>query len=320
MFALENQNPDPFQGDFAEGGKVFDPQADRWAIDGTLLNAGKKRYFIWSGWEGDENVRQNVYIAPMSDPVTISGPRVEISRPQLPWETIGEPHINEGPEVIVRKNVVHLIYSASGSWTDAYCLGLLTAKVDSDLLSPSSWKKHDKPVFERANGVPGPGHASFVKSPDGKQDWIVYHAARFQGAGWTRNVRTQPFAWQKNGLPNFGTPVDPNAPIHVPSGDPPHVRYEAEKATLSGVARIVQRPEASNKAKVGYIDTPESYVEFTVAAVKAGKHVVAVRFGNGTEGRQVASHQVSANGKAMEELSYPNSGGTTGRTLSCRSN
>ena len=26
------------------------------------------------------------------------------------------------------------------------------------------------------DGVFGPGHNSFVKSPDGREDWIVYHA------------------------------------------------------------------------------------------------------------------------------------------------
>ena len=308
MFVLENQNPDPFDGQFDERGKVHDRHSDKWAIDGTLLSANKKLFFIWSGWEGDNNVAQNLYIAPMSDPMTISGPRVEISKPRLPWEKVGEPHVNEGPQVIVRNNVVNVIYSASGSWTDDYCLGLLTAKLDSNLLSPMSWKKLDQPIFRRGNGVRGPGHASFVKSPDGKEDWIVYHAARFAGAGWTRNVRTQPFSWQKNGLPNFGMPVNPNIAIEIPSGDPSHVRYEAENAKMGGVARIAQHASASRGTKVGHIDTPESHVEFTVQATSAGKHIVSVRFGNGTSENRAANHRVSVNDMAMGELKYPNSG------------
>ncbi len=241
MFALENPTPDPFKGKFIEKGKVFDPTADKWAIDGTLLEAKERLYFIWSGWEGDQNVRQNLFIAPMGNPWTISGPRVEINRPELPWETVGEPNVNEGPEVLVRDGSVHLIYSASGSWTDDYCLGMLTAKLDGNLLSRSSWKKHKEPVFRRSGEVQGPGHASFVKSPDGKEDWIVYHAARYAGSGWTRNVRAQPFTWRKNALPSFGAPVDPNRPIPLPSGDRSHTRYEAEKAKLGGTARIAPR-------------------------------------------------------------------------------
>lgn len=313
MYAFENPNADPFQGEFVERGKVFDPKADKWAIDATLLNLKGKLYFIWSGWEGDENVHQILYIAAMSDPVTLSGPRVEISRPRHAWETIGSdfskrlPTVNEGPEVLIRGDAVHIVYSAGGSWTDDYCLGLLTAKLNSNLLSPSSWKKHDQPIFQRGNGVRAPGHCSFVKSSDGKEDWLVYHAARYPGANWNRHVRIQPFAWN-NGVPQFGRPSDPNVPIPIPSGDPVHTRYEAEKAKLGGVARIIPRPDASGQAKVGYIDSPESFVEFNVVASKAGKHVVSVRCGNGTSDKLVSSHKISVNDTAIGTLSYPNSG------------
>jgi len=308
MFALQNSNPNPFEGEFLALGKVFDAKADRWAIDGTLLNADGKQFFIWSGWEGFENVQQNLYIAPMSDPVTINGPRVQISSPKHAWEAVGTPHVNEGPEAIIRNGVVYLIYSASGSWTDDYCLGLLTAKVDSDLLSPSSWTKHDQPVFRRGNGIQGPGHASFVKSPDGKEDWIVYHAARFQGSGWTRNIRIQPFNWLKNGLPNFGTPVSPNIAIPIPSGDPHHTRFEGENATFGGTVQAVSSSEASNKSKVVSIDTPESFLDFRVLAESEGKHVLSVRFGNGTVDRKMASHNVLINGDAVGKIFYPHSG------------
>jgi GH43 family beta-xylosidase len=314
MHVLENENADPFQGEFKLRGKVFDAGADRWAIDGTLLNLKERLFFIWSGWEGNENVRQNLYIAPMSDPVTLSGPRVEISRPQFAWEKAGSdrdrqlPEVNEGPEVLIRGNWVHIVYSAGGSWSNDYCLGMLSAPLDSDLLSPVAWKKSQTPVFHRANGVRGPGHCSFVKSPDGQEDWLIFHAARYENAGWNRLIRAQPFLWQNNGFPNFGAPVDPNVPIPLPSGDPPHVRYEAETAKLSGAARVVPRPEASSGAKVGHIHTPQSFVEFTATASAAGDHVIAVRFGNGTDARRVASHKVALNGSDLGEVKYPNSG------------
>ncbi len=312
MFVLENENPDPFQGEFVLRGKVFDPQADRWAIDATLLNLKGRLYFVWSGWEGDQNDRQNLYIAPMDNPLRLSGPRVEISRPQFAWEKAGSggrlPEVNEGPEVIVRHNAVHIVYSAGGSWTDDYCLGVLTARLSSDLLAPTSWKKSQQPVFHRGNGILGPGHCSFVKSPDDKEDWIIYHNARYSNARWNRLVRAQPFTWQKSGVPNFGLPIAPNAPIRLPGGDPPHVRYEAEHARLGGLARIIPRPEASNNAKVGYIDSPDSFVTFVVSAAAAGTHILSVRFGNGMPERQLATHKVEVNQAAAGELSYPYSG------------
>jgi GH43 family beta-xylosidase len=308
MFVLENENPDPLKGEFVNKGKLFDPKADRWAIDGTVVELGEKLYFIWSGWEGDENVRQNLYIAPMKDPLTLGGPRVEISRPSLPWEKVGTPHVNEGPQVVIRGQTINLIYSASGSWTDDYCLGLLTAKVGSDPLDPASWKKHDKPVFKSGGGVLAPGHASFPRSPDGKEDWIVYHAARFPGAGWTRNVRAQPFAWNEDGTPSFGAPVSPDKPIALPAGDPPRLRYEAEHATLAGKARTAKHASASGGELVGAVETAESHVEFGVSVPDAGKYVLVVRFAHGTPKNRPATHRLSVNGEDAGTIRYPNSG------------
>ena len=69
-------------------GKVYDSTTDRWAIDGTVLEADNGAlYFIWSGWPGSVDGLQNLYIAPMSNPWTISGPRVLLSTPQLSWES-----------------------------------------------------------------------------------------------------------------------------------------------------------------------------------------------------------------------------------------
>ncbi len=216
MIVLEGDADDP-QKPFSFKGKIADP-SDRWAIDGTvfLLDDGRS-YFIWSGWEGTENVAQFLYIAPMSNPWTISGPRACISRPEHEWEKRGRPLINEGPQILRNGGRVFLIYSASGSWTDDYCLGQLKW-TGGDPMKPSSWVKKDGPVFSRTADVFGPGHASFVKSPDGREDWIVYHAARRKGSGWDRDVRIQEFAWNADGSPDFGTPVSPGVPLPVPSG------------------------------------------------------------------------------------------------------
>jgi GH43 family beta-xylosidase len=217
MFVLESETDDPL-GKYVDKGMM--DTSGRWAIDGTTLQkADGSLYFIWSGWEGTENVSQHLYIAAMSNPYTISGKAVEISRPSYDWELIGNPTINEGPQVLLHGDQIFVIYSASGSWTDDYCLGMLSTKMNSDLLNPASWKKHDKAVFAKTDMVFGPGHSSFVKSPDGKEDWILYHAAKTQGSGWSRNVRMQSFQWNQDGSPNFGTPVAEGVPIAVPSGE-----------------------------------------------------------------------------------------------------
>ncbi|KAF3888511.1 MULTISPECIES: family 43 glycosylhydrolase [Nostocales] len=305
MFVLENASPDPFRGNFVDRGKIFDKKNDKWAIDGTVLTVSGKRYFIWSGWEGDNNVQQNLYIAPMSNPTTLGSSRVKISSPTYPWESFGSPPtVNEGPQVIIKDKTINLIYSASVGWTNNYALGLLTAKVGSNLLSPSAWRKYKEPVFQSGNGVVSPGHSSFVKSPNNKEDWIVYHAANFLSAGWNRHIRTQRFGWNRDGTPNFGSPAPVNAPISLPSGEPQHDRYQAEDALFTGAAKIISNPNASNGAKVGYIDNPQSNVEFRVRVNKRGTYNMSVRFGNGTEGGKEASHKLYINGKELPALRY----------------
>ncbi|HEV2319297.1 MAG TPA: glycoside hydrolase family 43 protein [Verrucomicrobiae bacterium] len=216
MYVLEGTSQDP-QQPFVFKARIAAP-SNRWAIDGTVLEMPDgKLYFIWSGWDGNENVAQNLYIAPMSNPWTISGRRVCISRPQYSWERNGLP-INEGPETLWHKNRVFVIYSASGFWTDDYCLGEL-AWTGGDVMDPKSWIKKPTPVFAGTATVFGPGHCSFVPSPDGTEDWIVYHAHVRRGSGQLRDVRIQPFTWNADGSPDFGSPVSPGVPLRRPSGE-----------------------------------------------------------------------------------------------------
>ena len=204
---------------FTSRGKIYDATTDRWAIDGTVLEATNGAlYFIWSGWPGNTDGLQNLYIAPMSNPWTISGSRVLLSTPQLAWES----WIQEGPEVLQRNGKVFLVYAANQSWTDNECLGMLVNS-DGNYLNPTSWTKLPQPVFQtisNATGaVYGPGHCGFTQSLDGTEDWIVYHAAKYSGAGWTRNIRMQRFTWAANGYPNFGQPVPAGITLADPSGD-----------------------------------------------------------------------------------------------------
>jgi GH43 family beta-xylosidase len=218
MFVLESETSDP-QGPYTEKGKISDP-TDRWAIDGTVFTYEDQMYMVWSGWEGLTNGQQDLYIAPMSNPWTISGERVLISVPTYDWEKQGgPPTINEGPTVLIRNGKVNIVYSASGSWTDDYGYGLLTNST-GNFLNPSDWVKKPTPVFSKTADVFGPGHGSFVKSPDGKEDWMVYHSARWSGSGWDRIMNIQKFEWNEDDTPNFGIPVSPKTRLDAPSGEP----------------------------------------------------------------------------------------------------
>lgn len=214
MYVLESKTVDPF-GEYFLRGKISD-RSDKWAIDGTVFNHNEKYYFIWSGWEGNVNVRQNLYIAEMENPHTIKSERVLISTPEYDWEKIGEPFVNEGPEILRNGEHIFIIYSASGSWTDKYCLVQLEL-TGNDPMNPGAWTKKEIPVFTGTDEVFSPGHASFTKSTDGKEDWIVYHTAKHKGAGWDRNVRIQKFNWKENGEPDFGKPLSNKIKFDSPS-------------------------------------------------------------------------------------------------------
>jgi GH43 family beta-xylosidase len=230
MYVIENSSVDPLAGSWIFRGKVSD-KTDKWAIDGSVFEFRRKYYMIWSGWEGDVNGQQNIYIAELSNPWTISGDRVLISSPEFEWEKIGDltsrddvPHVNvnEGPVALINKGRLFIVYSASGCWTDSYCLGILKFSGGRQILEKSSWEKSPEPLFKGsvASHVYSPGHNSFFKSPDGREDWIIYHAnpSPGQGCGRFRSPRAQKFTWNHDGTPFFGEPVSTDLPESLPSG------------------------------------------------------------------------------------------------------
>lgn len=219
MYVLEGGTnaSDPLDGTYTYKAKL-NPTTDRWAIDGHPFDFNSEQYFIWSGWEGTTNVSQYLYIAKMSNPYTISGERVEISRPDYNWEKVGNPTVNEGPTALISNNTVNIIYSASGSWTNDYCLGRISS-TNGNLMTKASWTKTATPAFAKFGNIYGPGHASFVKSADNIQWWIVYHSANADGSGWDRRVSAQQFSWNGD-VPYFGYPIEKGIPIAAPSVGP----------------------------------------------------------------------------------------------------
>ena len=229
---LESATDDP-QGAWTDRGQLYTGDEiatranNRWAIDLTVARIGGRLYAFWSGWAkdapNDKTENQNLYGAPMSNPYTISGNRVRVSAPDAPWEdnppSVGF-DLQEGPEVIEHAGQTMLVYSTRESWLPTYRLGLLRLTNPSAPLDPASWTKTG-PIFTAADGVYGVGHNTFTTSPDGREDWLVYHAKTVEKPGWDdRVIRMQPFTWNADGTPNLGRPVAPGAPVRRPSGEP----------------------------------------------------------------------------------------------------
>ncbi|HEY3993522.1 MAG TPA: glycoside hydrolase family 43 protein [Ktedonobacteraceae bacterium] len=219
IYVLQSSGTDPL-GPYTFKGQLGGTDQTT-AIDPSLLHLNGKLYMMYVL----ENGSNATYIAPMSDPLTISGPPQLLINPDQPWEMgegVGSNYpVAEGPEALYHNGKTFIVYSGSNTGNYNYCRGLLTYDGTGDPLQQSSWTKTG-PVFQysRANGVFGPGRATFTTSPDGKQDWMVYHAKitdDFTADG--RETRAQEFTWNAGGTPNFGVPVSISTKLTPPSGE-----------------------------------------------------------------------------------------------------
>lgn len=214
-FVLENAAQDPLQGRWIERGMLRTAYS---GIDPTEFSDGGHLYFVYSAYVG---AHSDLIIAGMLNPWTLSSRQVDIAHPTEPWEMQGGRQILEGPEFLRgQRGQRFIVYSASACWSDQYALGMLTAARGADLLDPRSWVKSPTPVFHAANGVYATGHNGFFRSPDGKEDWIIYHAnsGPHEGCGKDRSPRIQPFTWKADGTPDFGVPVAAGVSLQAPSG------------------------------------------------------------------------------------------------------
>jgi GH43 family beta-xylosidase len=214
VFVLENAGEDPMAGEWVDRGRVNTAHS---GIDGTVFAHGGKHYFVYSPYIGPDSA---LAIAEMENPWTLKGPENVIARPDRPWEKQGGRQILEGPEFLPGpKGDLFLTYSASACWSDDYALGLLHAPAGSDPLDPSAWSKAPQPAFKKGNGVYATGHNGFFVSPDGTENWIVYHANPGPDMKCTaqRAPHIQRFGWSQDGWPEFGEPVAEGVPVSVPS-------------------------------------------------------------------------------------------------------
>ncbi|RRO20014.1 alpha-N-arabinofuranosidase [Saccharopolyspora rhizosphaerae] len=207
MYVLENAHPDPLAGTWVERGRVSTPW-DTFSLDATTFAHRGVRYLAWAQREPGIETNSNLYLAPMVDPWTLADEPVRLSVPTHDWEVRGY-RVNEGPAALVRHGQVFLTFSASATDSN-YCLGLLTAPANADLLDRRSWRKTPEPVFTTnpATGQYGPGHNSFTTAEDGT-DVLVYHARPYDAevGDVNRHARVQTFGWNHDGTPDFGVPV-----------------------------------------------------------------------------------------------------------------
>ena len=220
MFVLENASANPLEGIWEEKGQIK-TKWESFALDATSFLYEDVQYLVWAQKDPDIVGNSNLYIASMENPWTLASEQVMIAEPTHDWEKIGF-LVNEGAAVLNRNGKIFISFSASAT-DHNYCMGLLYAEEGSDLLSPKSWKKLPKPVFQTdvEAGQYGPGHNSFTVSQDGSQDILVYHARNYKEIEGdplydpNRHMRAQVFGWDEYGFPYFGKPVPDGRPVNV---------------------------------------------------------------------------------------------------------
>ncbi len=231
LYVLHNDSPDPLTPFHFEA--QLAPAQNLWNVDVSVFAHQGALYLVWSGfkaWEGaavDQAPAQCLYIQRMLSPATLdpASPAVLLAEPTEAYERSQSPAdgkiypINSGPEALrAPDGTLHLIYyGAHSAGPDAKLLDLKLTGTDP--LNASHWQKRGPVLVRDGDVTTGPGQCSFAKSPDGQEDWILYHA--YDGVHWDqselRSVRMQKFEWLGSD-PDFGKPASAGVPLVVPSG------------------------------------------------------------------------------------------------------
>lgn len=179
-YVLMCEDKDPITGKWIEQGKLQNSDDDEFSfkafsLDMTVFENKQRLYCIWAEKVSVGKQISNLYIAEMETPSKLKTAQVLLTTPDYDWERHGF-WVNEGAAILKRGKNIYMTYSASETGIN-YCMGMLTATVDDDLLDPRVWKKERYPVLETdiSKCIYGPGHNSFTKGPNG-EDVMVYHA------------------------------------------------------------------------------------------------------------------------------------------------
>lgn len=260
-YVLRCLDKDPMTGRWEPVGQFQTPW-DSFTLDSTIFSHKGVRYALWAQQEPGIKTNSNLYLAPLKTANTLARPPARLAVPTLDWEIRGF-KVNEGPAPLIRNGKVFISYSASAT-DDRYCLGLLTADADADLMSPEAWSKSREPVFVSCEEtrVWGPGHNSFTVDEQGR-DVLVYHGRDYKEIKGdplfdpNRHTRVQRLYYKPDGTPDFGVPVgagevpDRFAPLDRPDA---FLRHEGDRLLVgSGPLPTTQFRQKRGLAGVGTV-------------------------------------------------------------------
>lgn len=148
--------------------------SNAFSLDMTYFENNGKHYVIWA-YKSPGSMLLMGEVDP-DDPTKLTGDPMVLTYPEYAWECDGNQNVDEGPAVLKKNNRVYVAFSAAATG-DMYCMGMISAPADSDLMDITNWEKCPTPVLQTKDlkGQYGPGHNSFTVDEDGNAI-LVYHA------------------------------------------------------------------------------------------------------------------------------------------------
>lgn len=171
-------------------------------LDMTYFEANEKSYYCWAQRPIDSKGIGNsdLFIAQVNplDPYKLASESVRLLSPKYAWDRQNTT-VDEGPYVLKKDGKLYMTFSGD-SVSNYYCLGLLIADENADLLNPASWEEVGYPVLSSVHveGEFGPGHNAFTTDEYGR-DVIVFHM-KPNGGMRSSTLRTIHYAFD-------GTPI-----------------------------------------------------------------------------------------------------------------
>ncbi len=175
-------------GSFQDIGRVLIP-GDPFTIDAHPFQDRDGAWYLFYARDfltsdGDYRVGTGIVVDRLVDMVTLAGNPQVVVRPHSDWQLfeaqralyggVHDWHTIEGPAVRVHASRYYCFYSGGAWHHDNYGVSYVVA---DHPLGPYTRPDHEGPLLKSVPGrVIGPGHNSFVLGPDGRQEFIVYHA------------------------------------------------------------------------------------------------------------------------------------------------
>lgn len=148
-------------------------------IDASLLFDDDGRvYLLYSrdnceNYRGDKRVSETYGVELAADLSGTIGEPVLLATPTSPWELLSGSVIwNEGPCAIKQSGIYYLLFTANYYASRHYAVGYATATAP---LGPYTKAAENPILVGDGKSTAGTGHCNLTRSPDGTEDYIVYH-------------------------------------------------------------------------------------------------------------------------------------------------